>query len=230
MIELDNVTEVFMRKVTVSKNLKEKVPGYCLAVLSFDIKIELTSDALKEEMTNLEREVQQTLTLENLLKQPRIEAARGGYRSLGKDPSRYRLATEALLRRLIKGNGLYHINNAVDIGNILSVRTQRSVAVLDEDKIMGDILIRIGEDEPYEGIGRGNINIKNIPVYCDKKGPFGTPTSDTPRTRITENTHKILLFITSFNGTEGLLTDVELAKELFSRFSVSSNFSVEIVE
>ena len=75
------------------------------------------------------------LTVETLLKQPRIAAARAGYKALGKDPSRYRLSTEALLRRLIKGNGLYFVNNAVDIGNVLSARTQRSVAVLDEDKI-----------------------------------------------------------------------------------------------
>ena len=181
-------------------------------------------------MEQLEKEMMEQLTLETLLKQPRIAAARAGYKALGKDPSRYRLSTEALLRRLIKGNGLYFVNNAVDIGNVLSARTQRSVAVLDEDKIQGDILIRIGQDEPYEGIGRGNINIENIPVYCDEVGPFGTPTSDTPRTRITEETKTILLFITSFNGTDGLLQDVELAKDLFSRFGQMTNFSLEIVE
>ncbi len=219
-----------MKKVVLSKDLKEKVPDYCLAVMSFEIKIEGTSDSLKDEIRKVENEVIKDLTLENLLKQPRIEAARVGYRRLGKDPSRYRLATEALLRRLIKGNGLYFINNAVDIGNILSVRTQRSVAVLDEDKIIGDILIRIGEEEPYEGIGRGNINIKNIPVYCDQIGPFGTPTSDTPRTRITEQTSNVLLFITSFNGKDGLEEDVTMAKELFTHFAEVSNFSLEIVE
>lgn len=219
-----------MKKVVLSKDLKEKVPDYCLAVMSFEIKIEGTSDSLKDEIRKIENEVIKDLTLENLLKQPRIEAARVGYRRLGKDPSRYRLATEALLRRLIKGNGLYFINNAVDIGNILSVRTQRSVAVLDEDKIIGDILIRIGEEEPYEGIGRGNINIKNIPVYCDQIGPFGTPTSDTPRTRITEQTSNVLLFITSFNGKDGLEEDVAMAKELFTHFAEVSNFSLEIVE
>jgi len=219
-----------MKKVVLSKDLKEKVPDYCLAVMSFEIKIEGTSDSLKDEIRKVENEVIKDLTLENLLKQPRIEAARVGYRRLGKDPSRYRLATEALLRRLIKGNGLYFINNAVDIGNILSVRTQRSVAVLDEDKIIGDILIRIGEEEPYEGIGRGNINIKNIPVYCDQIGPFGTPTSDTPRTRITEQTSNVLLFITSFNGKDGLEEDVAMAKELFTHFAEVSNFSLEIVE
>lgn len=219
-----------MKHITLDEQLKEKVPGYCLAVMSFEMSVKPTSDALKEEMTLLEQRVMETLTLETLLKEPRIAAARAGYKTLGKDPSRYRLATEALLRRLIKGNGLYYVNNAVDIGNILSAQTQRSVAVLDEDKIEGDILIRIGKDEPYEGIGRGNINIENIPVYCDEVGPFGTPTSDTPRTRITEATKNILVFITSFNGVDGLLQDVELAKDLFIRFGQMTNFSLEIVE
>jgi len=219
-----------MKQIRLDSQLKEKVPGYCVAVMSFDMSVMPTQEPLKEEMNRLEQDIMQQLTLETLLKEPRIAAARVGYKALGKDPSRYRLSCEALLRRLIKGNGLYFVNNAVDIGNVLSARTQRSVAVLDEDKIEGDVLIRIGQDEPYEGIGRGAINIENIPVYCDELGPFGTPTSDTPRTRITETTKTILLFITSFNGTDGLLQDVELAKELFTRFGEMKNFSLEIVE
>ena len=219
-----------MKQIRLDSQLKEKVPGYCVAVMSFDMSVMPTQEPLKEEMNRLEQDIMQQLTLETLLKEPRIAAARAGYKALGKDPSRYRLSCEALLRRLIKGNGLYFVNNAVDIGNVLSARTQRSVAVLDEDKIEGDVLIRIGQDEPYEGIGRGAINIENIPVYCDELGPFGTPTSDTPRTRITETTKTIILFITSFNGTDGLLQDVELAKELFTRFGEMKNFSLEIVE
>lgn len=219
-----------MKQIRLDSQLKEKVPGYCVAVMSFDMSVMPTQEPLKEEMNRLEQDIMQQLTLETLLKEPRIAAARAGYKVLGKDPSRYRLSCEALLRRLIKGNGLYFVNNAVDIGNVLSARTQRSVAVLDEDKIQGDVLIRIGQDEPYEGIGRGAINIENIPVYCDELGPFGTPTSDTPRTRITETTKTILLFITSFNGTDGLLQDVELAKDLFTRFGEMKNFSLEIVE
>ncbi|MBQ1769400.1 MAG: phenylalanine--tRNA ligase beta subunit-related protein [Turicibacter sp.] len=219
-----------MKQIRLDSQLKEKVPGYCVAVMSFDMSVMPTQEPLKEEMNRLEQDIMQQLTLETLLKEPRIAAARAGYKALGKDPSRYRLSCEALLRRLIKGNGLYFVNNAVDIGNVLSARTQRSVAVLDEDKIQGDVLIRIGQDEPYEGIGRGAINIENIPVYCDELGPFGTPTSDTPRTRITETTKTILLFITSFNGTDGLLQDVELAKDLFTRFGEMKNFSLEIVE
>jgi len=219
-----------MKIVRIDEALKNKVPGYCLAVMSFEIKVSPSTEELKAVMKKLGQEVKSQLTLETLLKEPRIQAARSGYKALGKDPSRYRLATESLLRRLIKGSDLYYVSNAVDIGNIISVKTQRSVAVLDENQIQGEVLIRIGKDEPYEGIGRGKINVANIPVYCDNIGPFGSPTSDTPRTQIKETTKQILLFITSFNGTEGLNTDVELAKDLFERFSDVSNFSLEIVE
>lgn len=218
-----------MKIVRIDKSLKNKVPGYCIAVMSFEIKVSPSTEELKAIMIKLGQEVKSQLTLETLLKEPRILAARSGYKALGKDPSRYRLATESLLRRLIKGNDLYYVSNAVDIGNLLSAKTQRSVAVLDEDQIEGEILIRIGSDEPYEGIGRGKINITNIPVYCDEIGPFGSPTSDTPRTQIRKTTKQILLFITSFNGTEGLTTDAQLAKELFEQFCDVSNFSLEIV-
>lgn len=219
-----------MKTIIIDPLLKEKIPTYSCAVLSFEMNVSSSSDELKDEMKRLARETPEKLTLEALLKEPRIHAARSGYKALGKDPSRYRLATESLLRRLIKGNDLYYVNNAVDIGNVLSIRTQRSVAVLDEMQVKGNVLIRIGNAEAYEGIGRGMINIENIPVYCDDIGPFGSPTSDTMRTAIKPNTTRILLFIMSFDGSEDLHQDIELAKSLFQKFSNVDYFEWNIVE
>jgi len=221
---------VDVKVVRIDETLKAKVSGYCLAVMSFEMEVLPSNGAIKETMLVLEKDVKSRLTLEQLLKEPRIHAARSGYKALGKDPSRYRLSTESLLRRMIKGNGLYYVSNAVDIGNLISAKTQRSVAVLDENQIDGDILIRIGRAEPYEGIGRGQVNVENIPVYCDEVGPFGSPTSDTPRTQIREQTKQILLFITSFNGKEGLEEDVDYAKSLFSELAGVHNFSIEMIE
>ena len=219
-----------MKNIEIDPILKEKLPAYCLAALSFELEVEKSSEELKQAMAELATETMDTLTLETLLKEPRIAAARNGYKALGKDPSRYRLATESLLRRLIKGNGLYEVNNAVDIGNLLSIRTQRSVAVLDEEQIQGDITIRIGGDEPYEGIGRGQINISNIPVYCDEIGPFGSSTSDTIRTSIRESTGKVLLFIISFDGVDDLEEDITMAKTLFENYGKARNFLFKIIE
>lgn len=219
-----------MKKMTIDPALKEKLPQYCCGALQFKIKIAPTDEDLKVEMANLAKSVASSLTLKSLLETPRIHAARSGYKTLGKDPSRYRLATESLLRRLIKGQGLYYVNNAVDIGNVLSIKTQRSVAVLDAANVEGNVLIRIGEQEPYEGIGRGKINVSNIPVYCDEVGPFGSPTTDTMRTAITDETKEILLFIMSFDGTDDLVEDLQLAQSLFQKFAHVDDFQLEIFE
>ena len=158
---------------------------------------------------------------------PLIKEGRDGYKKLKKDPSRYRLACESLLRRLVKGNKLYRINNLVDVGNILSIEAKRSVAVLDCDKIVNDIYIRLGtSDDIYEGIGRGIINVENIPLYEDNIGPFGSTTSDTLRTSVTLETKKVLLFVVCFSEMN-INEHKALAIDLFKKYCNASNI-VEI--
>jgi DNA/RNA-binding domain of Phe-tRNA-synthetase-like protein len=216
-------------KINIDSELKQKCPGFQVGVLQFEASPAFVPE-LDQKIQSLEEAIQKKYELADVLKIPNIAAAREGYKALGKDPSRYRLAVESLYRRIVKGNSLYRINNLVDLGNVLSLETMRSIAVLDQDQIVGDtITIRIGRDEPYEGIGRGNLNIENIPVYCDEVGPFGSPTSDTERTMITERTKNVLLFIISFNGYNKILEDIELTKDLYTRYSQAKNFSYELI-
>ena len=56
--------------------------------------------------------------------------------------------------------------------------------------------------EPYEGIGRGTINIEGLPVYRDADGGVGTPTSDNERTKIDINTTHLLVLINGYDGNE----------------------------
>ncbi|QVK18813.1 hypothetical protein KHQ81_03625 [Mycoplasmatota bacterium] len=217
-----------MKKINIAEELKHTVKEFKVGVISFTCSVEKTS-FLNEIIFALQEEIKTNYSLSDVLKITNIEAARKGYKLLGKDPSRYRLAVESLFRRIVKGNELYRINDVVDLGNILSLKTMRSVAVLDEDKIEGDILIRIGQNEAYEGIGRGNINIENIPVYCDQIGPFGTPTSDTMRTMITNETKKVLIFIISFNGEKGLIEDIKLCMDLYQKYASGTEFIYKII-
>jgi DNA/RNA-binding domain of Phe-tRNA-synthetase-like protein len=216
-------------KIIIDSELKKKCPDFQIGVLTFEAMPAVVPE-LDQKIQELEEQIQNQYELADVLKIPNILSAREGYKALGKDPSRYRLAVESLYRRIVKGNSLYRINNLVDLGNVLSLETMRSIAVLDADKIEGDtITIRIGRDEPYEGIGRGSLNIENIPVYCDHIGPFGSPTSDTERTMITDETKNVLLFIISFNGYNKILEDLELAKDLYARYSQAKNFSQELI-
>lgn len=218
-----------MKTIHLDPKLKEKLPDFQMAVMTFEASPQ-KNDQLDALIHSIEQEIHAKYELKDVLTIPNIAVARQGYKTLGKDPSRYRLAVESLYRRIVKGNPLYRINDLVDIGNILSLKAVRSTAVLDYDQIEGDdIIIRIGQDEPYEGIGRGTINVEKIPVYCDAKGPFGSTTSDTERTMITNKTKKVLLFIISFNGYTNLKEDVEYAIELYQSYSNAKNFSYQLV-
>ncbi len=185
--------------ITVSKEIRDKVKDFNILAYKFPIEIKETSEDIKDRIKYYE-EKYANMPLEDVINLERIKEARDGYKAFGKDPSRYRLACESLLRRLSKQMGLYTINNAVDIGNLLSIELNRSTAVLDYDKILGDVRIRMGTSEDiYYGIGRGLINVTNIPLYCDNDSPFGSPTSDTLRTSITFDTKNILLFVICFS-------------------------------
>ena len=174
-------------KLKVGKDILDLIPNYTVIAYKFNIDIKESDDNIFSEVKELEKQYE-NVSLEELINSEIIKEGRDGYKKFGKDPSRYRLACESLCRRLIKKLGLYYINNAVDIGNILSIKIQRPVAVLDYDKIVGDV-----------GIGRGKINVENIPVYVDDISPFGSPTSDTLRTAITKDTKTILLFVNCFS-------------------------------
>lgn len=218
-------------EIRISESILKKLPNFDIIALSMDVTYQENNDMVLSLINQYEQKIKEEYSLEDVLNIPLIKEARDSYKKLGKDPSRYRLACESLLRRLVKGNNLYIINNLVDIGNILSIDCKRSVAVLDYDKIEGDVLIRLGRDtDIYEGIGRGLINIENIPLYEDNVGPFGSTTSDTLRTSITKDTKKILLFVVCF-GDSNKERDLNKAIELYQKYCNASNIQkIEIMK
>ncbi|MDD3382713.1 MAG: phenylalanine--tRNA ligase beta subunit-related protein [Bacilli bacterium] len=201
-------------------------------VIAFKMAISVNDSSHLEALINYYEElIEKSYTLEEVLEIKEIKAARNSYKALGKDPSRYRLACESLLRRLVKKNKLYRISDVVDLGNLLSIELKRSTALLDFDKIKGDVYIRRGlESDIYEGIGRGIINVSNIPLYCDSEGAFGSPTSDTLRTAITADTKKLLLMIICFDKCDKEEIILK-TKEMFKKhINVSSIETVEVIK
>ena len=218
-------------RITISKSILDTLPNFEIVALKMDVSAFETTSDIKELINVYQDSIKEEYSsLEEVLNIPLIKNARDGYKKLGKDPSRYRLACESLLRRIVKGNDLYIINNLVDIGNILSIDFKRSTAVLDYDKIQGDITIRRGlSTDIYEGIGRGIINVENIPVYEDSISPFGSTTSDTMRTSVTLDTKKMLLFIVCFDSDNH---DYEINKaiEYYKKYANAKNIELINVE
>ena len=123
---------------------------------------------------------------------PSLDRARQLYRRFGTDPTRMRPSSEALLRRLKKGESLPRINSLVDVANALSVQLQVPVGLYDLGKVKGgELVIRLGRDgETYEGIGKEKVNVAGRICVADAEGPCGNPSADSARTMITTSTEE----------------------------------------
>lgn len=211
-------------EIHIHRELSKILPDFHVYAYTMDVRLAECNELI-EHIKNKMTSIQDEYRLEDVLEIPAIKEGRCSYKRLGKDPSRYRLATESLFRRIVKGRGLFFINNVVDCGNLLSLELARSTAVLDLDKLAGDVEIRIGNScDEYYGIGRGLLNVSSIPLYCDMKGPFGSPTSDTLRTAITSATKKILLMIICFAyRDEEEIEDISLS--LFKKYCFAKNIN-----
>jgi len=145
-----------------------------------------------------------------------IQETRAAYKACGKEPSRYRPSAEALLKRLRTKKELYYINNVVDTINYLSIKTHYSIGGFDFQRIDMPIACDIGDSAPYEAIGRGDLNIAKMPGMKDKQGFFGTPTSDSTRTMVRDETNKLLIVFYDFYGNASLENALELAGEMLT--------------
>jgi DNA/RNA-binding domain of Phe-tRNA-synthetase-like protein len=124
---------------------------------------------------------------------PTIRQVRTILHRAGLDPTRYRASSESLLRRVVKGKGLYFINSVVDLINYFSLKTLWPMGLYDLDQLKPPISWRVGRDgESYEGIGRERLSLTHFPVLVDSEGAFGSPISDSMRTRVTEACTRIL--------------------------------------
>lgn len=191
-------------KVIVSQEIETVCPGFVGACIEARVRNSEHCQPLWNEIDAMGGHYRQTLTTETLKQIPSIAATRRVYRACGKDPSRYRPASEALIRRLLQGKSLYQIDTLVDLINLASIAYGYSIGGFDADKFKGDTLtLGIGrEGEPYEGIHRGMINIAGLPVYRDAEGGVGTPTSDNERTKIELGTTHLVVLINGYDGDE----------------------------
>lgn len=221
-----------MYTITVSKEIKEACPVFAGAAVHATVANTLFCKGLWEEIDAFTRELTATTQLEDVKRQPVIVATREAYKRCGKDPGRYRPSAEALRRRLMRGIQLYQIDTLVDLINLVSLRTGHSIGGFDADKIQGTALeLGIGKsDEPFEGIGRGVLNIEGLPVYRDSAGGIGTPTSDHERTKMGLETTHILAIVNGYNGKEGLQEAAEMIQNLLRKYAASDGGTITYFE
>ena len=204
------------KKVMISPEVAQAAPALKVIVVEANVENPPTSDALWAEIEAQAAGIHASRPMELVNKQPAIAATRAAYKALGKEPNRYRPSAEALTRRCVKGLELYRTLSIIDLTNLLSLMTGISIGAFDRDKIEGPSLtLGVGrEGEPYEAIGRGQLNIACLPVFRDAVGGVGTPTSDNDRTKLSTDTRRLLMTINMYGPGEH---DEEEVKALTAR-------------
>ena len=214
--------------IEVSDELRQAWPQFRGAAVFASVTNSAYSETLWKRIEEYTELYRSKYTTDSIKEMPAIQATRMAYKKCGKDPSRYRPSSEALCRRLLRGIPLYQIDTLVDLINLASIYSGHSIGGFDLDKIQGDkLVLGIGKaGEPYEGIGRGELNIEGMPVYRDEVGGVGTPTSDNERTKITPETTHLLAIMNAYSGEEGLDDSVQYMIDLLKEFASAEDIEL----
>ncbi len=219
-----------MIQVKIDPRILEACPETRIGLISATVVNEPTSDELWTEIEAAAADIKARYQLLEINQRPAIAATRHLYRTLGKDPSRYRVSSEALCRRIIRGLGIYRLTTLIDVVNLVSIKSGYAISGLDGDHIVGDTLtmsVGTAQDE-YHGIGRGVLNIEGMPCYCDAVGPIATPTSDEERTKFTELTVKAQININAFAPEMPVGEAVDWMASLLKKYAHATNIETVI--
>lgn len=219
-----------MTPLQLSEEIRAKVPNMRLGCLECNVTLSYDNPSLWEAIEAGCATIAEQLEVPDIAKQPTIAATRKAYKATGKDPSRYRPSAEALTRRVVKGKGLYKVNNVVDLLNLVSIRSGFSIGGWDVAHIEETAILGIGQEgEPYAAIGRGELNIAGLPLFRDEKGAFGTPTSDSERTCVRETTTRFLMVFYDFDSDSSLEGFMDEAENLLKQYGAATELEREII-
>ncbi len=209
-----------------------QLPGVKLGILeAHQVRVQLVDEELAKEMDAACARVRQRYTPEQVAEMDVVSAVRRLFRAWGLDPARYRPSSEALLRRVAQGKGLYRVSTAVDIINLGSMETGWPYGAYDLANVQPPIAFRHGAaGETYDGIGKHTWHLEGKPVLADSAGPFGMPISDSTRTMITEATASVLtvIFAPLAADIETIQQALDKLSERFSKYCGARDFRASI--
>lgn len=196
--------------ITIHESIREIIPTCRLGYIVFEnAVVRGASPALTREFFALQQDVAKAYQLDILPKVPRILAVRSMYKKLAFDPSRYRPASEALVRRVLQSKGVYYVNSAVDVSNYCSIKYLLPFGLYDMGKIQGDVSYRLADGGQYVNVAGNTISTDNKPFLSDGQGVFGNPTSDSLRTTVTlASTHLLTVVYADEEVSDAELDEV----------------------
>lgn len=210
----------------LTMEIRIELPGVRLGLIEADdVEVVLVDPDLAQAVDEVCQRKRREFTVDSLAQAEPVRAVRAMFRGWGMDPSKYRPSSEALLRRVVQGKGLYRISNIVDVCNVCSIETGWPYGLYDASRMHPPVAFRHGaRSETYERVGKEMWHVDGRPVLVDAQGPFGSPISDSTRTMITEATRSVLMVIYAPAATPDQALDeaMERGAERFVRFGKAS--------
>lgn len=222
-----------MRKnVSIDEAMKALWPCVRVGCMQYKVKVQKKNEEMwKYLKKDIYKKAKDAIFDYGVNEIPNIKESRAAYKAFGKDPSRYRVSSEALIRRIGQGKGVYEVNTVVDVNNLISIESGFSVGSYDTSKIGDELIFRIGrEGETYKGIGKEEIKIDALPVIADQNGPVGSTTSDSERAMITPEAAEVLTLIYSFSDNTDLEKVLEYGKKYLEKYADAAETEVWIAE
>ena len=124
-----------MREIKIDDELLEICPKLQLGCIQYTANVEKGSKELWNKINDEIKRIEKEVSIEDINKEKNIKDSRELYKKIGKDPHRYRISSEALIRRIVQKKGLYKINNVVDANNLISIISKFSVGSYDIDNL-----------------------------------------------------------------------------------------------
>lgn len=217
-----------MYEVNIEKSLYETYPDIRLGLLQFHAEVK-PSDPVFWTYVNNEvlPEIRTSIEGKEWNEIPGIAGSRKAYKAFGRNPGRYRVSSESLLRRVRRNDELYHINSVVDVNNLISVTSGLSVGSYDLDQIHGKVNFRKAvHGEGFTGIGKDFLDMENMLVLADEEGIFGSSMSDSTRAMVTENTENVLVVVYCFDSETDLTEILLKSKAYFERYAGIKNIEM----
>lgn len=152
-------------------------------------------DGLARARLDAAAEVRNRLRLETLSEQPAVAGLRRLFRRAGCDPTRYRSGSEALLRRVLKGEEVPEVHPLVDLGNLVALELAANVCVMDADRAAPPFVFRAGRPGEEMLSLRGPFDCAGKPLLIDEVGPADVPITGADRLRVTEATRRAWLIV-----------------------------------
>lgn len=200
--------------IKINSDVLQSHPSINLFCAMTDVNVR-NNYALDPFLNELSKKL--TVSKEMLKDHPVVRALRDFYWRMGIDPTKVRPSSEALARRFLASKGIRKINSIVDAGNIASIETLVPIGIYDAGKIVDDVVLRLAnQGEEFIDISNEKYLLQNTEiVLSDSKGVMHIfPHRDSFRTRVTDQTGRVLIVGCGVPGMEQQLTKLAVDRTI----------------